>query len=70
MSNGELAEEIRADCEHEIDLDGPIEGGDWEDINRFRAACVWVQCKHCGCRGLSVDDTGDFWEGENGELIT
>jgi hypothetical protein len=49
-------------CDHEVDMDAPMEPGDYEDIARFKAACMWVRCKHCGCRGLCVDDTGDFWE--------
>jgi len=56
-------------CEHEIDFDGLIEGGDCDDMAMFKAACCWVRCKFCGCKGLCVDDTGDFWiNPETGKL--
>lgn len=56
------------ECEHEIDYNAPMYGGDFEDIARFKAACVWVICKNCGRKGLCVDDTGTFWEDEEGNL--
>ena len=48
-------------CDHEMDLDGSMEPGDLDDVARFKQACFWMKCKHCGCKGLCVDDTGDFW---------
>ena len=52
-------------CEHEIDFSGPTEYGDLEDCLRWRACCLRVKCKKCGAEGFCVDDTGDFWEGED-----
>lgn len=70
-------------CEHEVDWSLPLnpptkdaedqrwmEPGDCEDIARWKAACIYVYCKKCGCRGISVDDTGEFWDEEkNGRYI-
>lgn len=58
------------ECDHEMDFDAPTEPADWEEIARFREACFWMVCKNCGCRGLCVDDTGNFWEDpDTGELL-
>jgi len=64
-----------AKCEHEMDEDIPItpppkdapdqrwtEPGDMADVVRYKAACVYIYCKHCKCKGITVDDTGEFWD--------
>jgi hypothetical protein len=63
MSSAELEKIMKKidNCEHEIDFNGWVEPGDLDDIARFKQACFWMRCKHCGCKGLCVDDTGDFW---------
>ena len=53
--------DLGLECEHEVDFNGPREPGDMDDVSIFKAACEWVRCKHCGCKGLCVDDTGNFW---------
>ena len=51
-------------CNHSMDLSNS-EPADWEDLARFREAGFWVRCKHCNCRILIVDDTGNFVEDPN-----
>ena len=62
------------DCEHEVDWDISItppspdakdqrwmRPGDMDDMVRWKAACIHVYCRKCGCKGVMVDDTGNFW---------
>lgn len=50
--------------EHEINFNVEMYGCDFEETLKYHAACVHVECKHCGCKGISVDDTGTFWSDE------
>jgi hypothetical protein len=65
-----MMKQMIINCEHEMDLNEPIEWGDYEDMSMFNhQACFWMRCKFCGCKGLCVDDTGDFWvDPETGKL--
>ena len=51
-------------CEHEVDVNIPVEPDDGTMMMRFRQACVWSRCVRCGKRLLLVDDTGVFDEEE------
>jgi hypothetical protein len=39
-----------------------MEPGDIDDVARYKAACAYMYCKYCKCKGITVDDTGEFWD--------
>ena len=52
---------LKKDCdEHEIDYSN-VYGCDWDYVSKFKAMCCHIMCKKCGCKGITVDDTGTFW---------
>jgi hypothetical protein len=66
-------------CEHEIDWSIPVvpppkdakdqrwmEPVEPVDVRVAREAATYVYCKKCGCKGMIVDDTGNFWD-EDGD---
>jgi hypothetical protein len=58
------------ECEHEIDfniLSYDIDV-DIKDMLRFKESCSGIVCKKCGRKGLCVNNTGNFWEDEDGNL--
>lgn len=49
-------------CDHEEEF---YCYADIDEMKRYRAMCFWVKCKLCGNYGISVDDTGTFWNQED-----
>lgn len=59
----------KPNCDHEVDLDGPTDNFDMDDMAKYRAAGFHCRCKHCGGAGHCVDDTGNFWRDGDGYYV-